>query len=400
MIDISIFGVTGYIGNFTLEILQKAKNYNVFFISGNQNVVKMKSIIHEFNPNFVYMFDNESNKLIEDYCLNQKTEVLKSISDIFELFKFQNKNHYFINSIIGINGIIPSIIAQKYKISCGIANKESILILGELLNDFDSKVFFPLDSEHYSLNKLIKNSNTNDIKKYFITASGGVGWDLNEEQLDNLTIDEILDHPNWDMGDKITIDSSTGLNKTFELIEAHHLFNITIDKVDIFVNRSSNIHSGIILIDNSFILDVSIPDMKLSISDYLKKCCGIYSYYVPDVLKPSESALNLLDMDYNKFKVLGFVKQQYCEYANLGTKIVLLNSLLRKQLTRKEIKFSNYNNLLINLIKKNELINGNFDNYNLSNYSNLNILYKEIITLLDNYLSKSNNQIKKLIKKG
>lgn len=173
-----------------------------------------------------------------------------------------------VNALVGFVGLVPTIHSLKNGYDVALANKESIVVGGELINSIlksSSVHLYPIDSEHVALAKCL-HGNESEVERLVLTASGGAFRELNREQLLNVTKEDALKHPSWQMGNKITIDCATMMNKGFELIEAHYLFNTPMDKIDILIHYESKIHSMVFLKDGSYLADIGPADMRLPIS--------------------------------------------------------------------------------------------------------------------------------------
>lgn len=208
------------------------------------------------------------------------------------------------NAITGIAGLKPTIWAIENRKNLMLANKESLVVGGELINRIavDNGVkIIPIDSEHNAIYRLVKN-NKNEVKKLIITASGGSFRNKKRDELSNITVKEALNHPNWSMGKKITIDSATMVNKGLEVIEAHYLFNIDYDRIETIIHPESIIHSMVEYFDNSVGAILYNPSMIIPIQDAI---LGVYSNTSVNPLDFSKlSSLNFIKMDYDRFPMI------------------------------------------------------------------------------------------------
>ena len=244
---ISIIGSTGSIGLSSFQIIDKKINYfKINVLSANKNFKLINKQIKKYRPNFFIIRDYATFKNIKKRFKKTKTKILNDFNKI----SLKKKNDITISAIPGIEGLSPTIsmISSSKKIL--IANKESIICGWNLIKKQALKnktKIIPVDSEHFSILKLLENHKKNQIKKFFITASGGPFLNYKKSQLNKIKPKEALKHPKWKMGKKITIDSSTLMNKIFELVEAQKLFNIPHDKIDILIHPESLIHAIVVL---------------------------------------------------------------------------------------------------------------------------------------------------------
>lgn len=357
---LSLFGATGTIGNLTFDIIDsiKKRKFELFLLTANENINKMIFLIKKYNPLYVFMFNKDSNlklkKLI--HTIKKKdgnalqTKIINDNEQLLSLFKKNKKNHVFINGIMGYNGLVPTLIAQKYGYRLGLANKESIIILGEIQKKI--KNIYPLDSEHFAIFKLLKSIKNEKVKTLIITSSGGRVHGISQEKIKKLKLEEILQHPTWSMGDKITIDSSTGMNKAFEVLEAHYLFNFPLKQIKVYINKNSNIHGIIITKDNTYYIQASSPDMHLSIYNFFSDIMNVKIDYNFNQIDFNSMNFVLKNVQYNKFKVLGYLYKNFNKIPNIGTKFIVLNDILLEKMINREIEFYQYNDLFFKIFKK------------------------------------------------
>ena len=238
---ISILGSTGSIGLTTLSIIdKKAKYFEINVLSANKNYRLICSQIKKYKPKLFVINDKRIYEKLKKKYKNI------NISNNFNFKSLNKKSDITITAIPGIAGLQPTLSIIKYSKKILIANKESIICGWELIRKESSKFktnIIPIDSEHFSILKLIKNRNLKEIKKIYITASGGPFLHYKKEHLKLITPEDAIKHPKWRMGKKISVDSSTLMNKVFELLEAQKLFNIPNDKIDILIHPNSLVHA-------------------------------------------------------------------------------------------------------------------------------------------------------------
>lgn len=270
MKNISILGVTGSIGTQTLDVIKsQPEDFKLFGVTGNNNFKKMIQIIEEFNPKYVCMMDKNANNIIKDYCHlnNLDIEVTEGMEGLIKVSTLP-EIEMVVTSIVGMVGLIPTLNAIKAKKDIALANKETLVVAGELVMKEAEKnqvKILPVDSEHGAIFQCLQGQDSHFINKLLLTASGGPFWGKSRNDLKNISPLDALKHPKWNMGKKVSIDSSTLMNKGLEVIEAHWLFNKDFDKIDVLIHPQSIIHSMIEFIDGSVIAQLGVTDMRLPI---------------------------------------------------------------------------------------------------------------------------------------
>ena len=304
MKKIGILGSTGSVGTQALEVVnQNPDKFKIIFLTANSNFKLLYSQIKKFKPKFVCINDEIGYKYLKNNL--SSLNVLNGNNGLMELCS--NKDcDIIINSITGYHGLEPTIKIIESGIDIALSNKESIVQAGHLVMELAkrNKVnIFPVDSEHSALWQCLLGENIKYLKKIILTASGGPFRNLPKEQFSQITKDQALNHPNWDMGEKITIDSATMMNKGFELIEAYWLFNISIEKIKIVVHPQSLIHSMIEFNDGSIKAQLSQPDMRLPIQ-YALTYPERYNIDGIDFSIEKFSSMTFEDVDMDKFKCI------------------------------------------------------------------------------------------------
>lgn len=270
MKNISILGATGSIGTQTLDVIRNSNNeINLVGITANSSVEKIKEIINEFNPKYIAMMDKASAENIKSYCKDNNLDI-KVYDGILGLEKIATLDEIdmVVTSVVGMIGLTPTIKAIEAKKDIALANKETLVVAGDLVmkkaKEYGVSIL-PVDSEHSAVFQSLSGYNNKDISKIILTASGGPFRGKKTEDLLNVTVNEALKHPKWNMGRKISIDSATLMNKGLEVIEAHHLFDCSYDNIEVVVHPQSIIHSMVEYSDASIIAQMGTPDMKLPI---------------------------------------------------------------------------------------------------------------------------------------
>ncbi len=268
MKKISIFGSTGSIGKNVIEVIRNSPDiFKIIALVARNDVKTLVNQALEIEPEYV-VIENEQHFLEVKLALKnlKKTEVLCGSSAILEIAKI--KCDLFISAIVGAAGMLPTLNAIKAGSNIALANKESLVCAGEFLMKEVQKQkvkILPIDSEHNAIFQIFENDNLDNIEDVVLTASGGPFFNSDKDFKD-ITIDEALKHPNWQMGAKISIDSATMMNKGLEMIEAFYLFPITKDQIKILVHPQSIIHGMVNYKDGSSLAMLSLPDMKVPIS--------------------------------------------------------------------------------------------------------------------------------------
>lgn len=304
---ISILGSTGSIGTQTLDVVREHKNdLKVCAITGNNNIDLLEKQIIEFSPDLCCVMNEENalmlkNKLSKDI----KTEILSGMDGLIAASEYY-KSEIIVTAVSGMIGLMPTVAAIKKGKTIALANKETLVTGGDyiinLAKEYNSLIL-PVDSEHSAIFQCLMGNNNKKINKIILTASGGPFRGKNLEYLQHVTLDDALKHPNWSMGRKITIDSSTLMNKGLEVIEAKFLFDVKPEQIDVVVHKESIMHSGIEFCDHSTIAQLGLPDMRVPIQ---------FALFYPDRIENSYKSLSLMDIgkltfekpDINVFKCL------------------------------------------------------------------------------------------------
>lgn len=266
MKNIVLLGASGSIGTQAVDVIkQHPELFNLIGISVNQNVDYVKELLTTFNSiKYVNLGDNCDASCLAnfDITITYGQPGLEQLASIDEA-------DYILNAVIGFAGLAPSVSAIKAQKTLGLANKETLVCAGDiimpLVEQYQAQLI-PIDSEHSAIFQALQGESYEDIKRLILTASGGSFRDLSKEELANVTLEQALSHPTWSMGAGITIDSATMFNKALEIIEAHHLFNVDYDHIDVLIHPQSIDHSMVEFIDGSCIGQLSFPDMRIPIA--------------------------------------------------------------------------------------------------------------------------------------
>ncbi len=270
MKNISILGVTGSIGTQALDIIRHRENgISLIGVTAHRNYEKLVDIIEEFSPKYVGITNDECYEKIKKYCEEHKKSIeLYCGHEALEKIATLDEIDTVLTSVVGIAGLKPTIKAIRAKKNIALANKETLVVAGDIVireaKENNVKIL-PVDSEHGAIFQCIKGNEKKDISKIIITASGGPFRGRMREELINITPEQALKHPKWNMGRKISIDSSTLVNKGLEVIEAHFLFGVDYDNIQVVVHPQSIIHSMVEYVDGSIIAQLGSTDMRLPI---------------------------------------------------------------------------------------------------------------------------------------
>lgn len=270
MKNITILGATGSIGTQTLEVLRREKeNFKLTAVSANTSVEKILEIVKEFNPKYVVMMNEKAYNEVNEFCLNnnKETKVLSGMDGLKFIVTLKEVD-IVVTSIVGMIGLEPTLKAIEAGKDIALANKETLVVGGELVTKLAKKnnvKILPVDSEHGAIFQCLQGNKNKDVSKIILTASGGPFRGRNIDDLKGVKVEDALNHPNWSMGKKISIDSATLMNKGLEVIEAKWLFDVDFDSIQVVVHPQSIVHSMVEYVDGSVIAQLATPDMKLPI---------------------------------------------------------------------------------------------------------------------------------------
>ncbi len=264
---ISVLGSTGSIGTQTLNVVDNNKDLEVLGLSGNSNIQLLEQQARKYRPKVVAVADEKNAALLKIALSDTPVRVAGGEEGLCEVSAL-NEIDTVVTSVVGIAGLVPTLFAIKNGKNIALANKETLVTAGDIVINEAKKQgvsILPVDSEHSAIFQCIGNHESQEVKKLIITASGGSQYGKTRDMLKDVTVKEALNHPNWDMGQKITVDSATLMNKGFEVIEAKWLYGVDYDDIEVLVHRQSIVHSMVEFCDNSVIAQLSVPDMRLAI---------------------------------------------------------------------------------------------------------------------------------------
>jgi len=365
MKKILILGSTGSIGTNALELIRNNReHYQVIGISGNKNIELLKKQIEEFKPTFIYVgTEQDALNLKKEYSFLK--EVYFGENGLAELSKNSDYD-IILTAVSGAIGIDATVEAIKREKRIALANKETMVSAGiyinKLLKEYPKAEIVPVDSEHSALFQSLQGFKKEDVKKLIITASGGTFRGKNLTYLENVTVEQALKHPNWSMGKKITIDSSTLVNKGLEVIEAHELFNIDYDDIKVVVHPQSIIHSMVEYVDGSIIAQMGVANMKTPI---------LYAFTYPE--KEFNSSINFLDLiknnnltfeeaDRKVFKGIDLAYRAGKTGDTMPTVFNASNEIAVELFMKKKIKFLDIYRIIEESMNSHQVVTLNIDN--------------------------------------
>ena len=349
---IAILGSTGSIGKNLLEIIKKDRTqFDIVLLTTNQNYGDLLKQVKTFKVKNIIVKNEKCFQIIKKKKL-KGINIFKDYTSFNKIFK--NRIDYVMSSISGMEGLLPTLKIIKYTKKIAIANKESIicawnLIQKELLQN--KTKFIPVDSEHFSLWYSLQNIKQSEIEKVYLTASGGPLLKITKPNLNNFKLSQALKHPTWNMGNKISIDSCTMMNKVFEVIEAKHLFNIPYEKISILTHPDSYIHA-IVKFKNGLIkIMAHDTTMKIPIFNSIKSKNEI-SIKTNNINLKKLNYLNLNEVNYKFFPVVNILKKLPKKISLYETVIVTINDYLVSLFLNKKISYKQLQDLIIKFVKK------------------------------------------------
>jgi len=339
---ISILGSTGSIGVNTLKVVKHLKDqFEVINLSCNQNIDLLIDQIKTFQPKAVSVLNSKSYYKLKNKLKNSNIEILKGREGLLEISS-RNNIDLLMNGLVGAAGMKPTLNAINQGIDVALSNKESLVMAGSIIKKAMKKSganLFPVDSEHSAIWQCLIGEDTRDIRRLILTGSGGPFRTRALQTFNDISLKEALNHPNWDMGRKISIDSATMMNKGFELIEAYWLFDLPLDKIDIVVHPQSIIHSMVEFKDSSIKAQLGVPDMKVPIQ---------YALTYPRHVEAPWERLNFFDCkdlsfqkpDYERFPCISLALESLDRLGTSGTALNVSNDYTVSRFLNNEIKFT------------------------------------------------------------
>jgi len=358
MKKVTILGSTGSIGQNALSVIDNFNDqFRVVGLSANKNSKLLVEQVKKHQPKFVSIVDRNSADFVEEKLSSFDVKILKGREGLLELASYENID-LLLNALVGSAGMEPTISAIRSKVDVALSNKESLVMAGSIINDSairNGVKIFPVDSEHSAIWQCLIGEDNNEINKIILTGSGGPFRKTPIKEFNTITPEQALKHPNWDMGNKITIDSATMMNKGLEVIEAYWLFNLPTEKIEIVIHPQSIIHSMVEFKDKSIKAQLGLPDMKIPIQYAL-------TY-------PSHHKANWKELDLTEIHSLTFEKPDFKKFPCMklafdvldagGTAPAVLNVANEQAVYKflnKEISFNEIPKIIEMACEKHELV--------------------------------------------
>ena len=382
---IAILGSTGSIGKTLIEIIKKdKKNFEVILLTAHKNykeilkqakILQVKNLIITDKKSYLNLSKNKLGKI----------KIYNNYDSFNKIFK--KKIDYVMSSISGINGLVPTIKIIKFTKKIAIANKEAIIcgwhLIKKDLKRFNTS-FIPVDSEHFSIFYSLQGNKISNVNKIYLTASGGPLINTPRNKFKDIKISEAINHPNWKMGKKISVDSATMMNKVFEIIEAKKIFNIKYEALDILVHPSSYVHAIIKFNDGMVKIIAHDTNMRIPIFNSLYE--NQNKKIKTDKLNLKKlNLLNLKKVDLNKFPSIKIIKKLKNKESSLETVIVLANDILVNHFLLKKIYFTDITKFLQKLISMKKF--KNYSNNKLDNINSIVLLNNQIRTTINKMIA-------------
>ncbi len=350
--SICLLGASGNIGNQSIDCINNRKDeFLIKAISIGDNIA--------FLENFLI-----NNNEIKFVCLKNYNDFLLFKGRYSSINFYYGKDglnkiigesncDYVINALSGFSGVFPTLTALKLKKTLLLANKESLVVAGEIIekiiNQNNLKIY-PIDSEHAAVTKCLKNVKKDDLKNIYLTCSGGPFFNKNIEDLKKVTLKDALNHPTYKMGKKITIDSSTLMNKAFEIVEAYYLFKVNPNQIKVVIDRNSYVHSFIETKSNHFKLSVGKPDMHVQIND----CLSLFETNLNEFNDTEIDTINnykFYDVDYKTFNLINLGYEIINKKGNLGLIVNAANEVAVEAFLKNKIKYFDINSIIDKILK-------------------------------------------------
>lgn len=340
MKKIAILGSTGSIGTQTLEVVRENKDIEVLGLAAGKNIELLEQQIREFHPVCVAVWNEGKAEELKVKIADTATRVVTGMEGLIEIATLE-KTEILVTAIVGMIGLRPTIAAIQAGKDIALANKETMVTAGHLImpmaKEYNVRIL-PVDSEHSAIFQSLQGNKGNPIHKILLTASGGPFRGKKEEDLLNIRVEDALKHPNWSMGQKITIDSSTMVNKGLEVIEAKWLFDVNVDQIQVVVQPQSVIHSMVEYEDGAVMAQLGTPDMKLPIQ---------YALYYPERRYLPGDRLDFWEMgkldfekpDMETFYGLKLAYKAGREGGSLPTVLNAANELAVSKFLKREVKY-------------------------------------------------------------
>lgn len=354
---ISILGSTGSIGTQTLDVVRKNKDLQVVALAAGNNVAKLVEQAREFNPQMVCIGNPAHEKELRTELKDTNIQIVSGKDGLIEAAVIKSAD-IVVTAVVGMMGIIPTIEAIKAKKDIALANKETLVTAGHIIMGLarDNGVhIYPVDSEHSAIFQSLNGEYRKEVKKILLTASGGPFRGRTIEEMKDVTVEDALNHPNWSMGKKITIDSATMVNKGLEVMEAQWLFNVPATDVQVVIQPQSVIHSMVEFVDGGIMAQLGSPDMRLPIQYAL-----YYPHRRPLDTKPVDffalQQITFQAPDFTNFKGLKLAYDAAAKGGNIPTAFNAANELAVSKFLSRKIKFLDIPDIIENAMQETAFI--------------------------------------------
>lgn len=354
---ISLLGATGSIGIQTIDILtSNPDKFELVSFAAGMNIDKVREIALAFQPHMVSVIRQEdAERLAVEF---PSIKFVYGDEGLVEVAAHTGAD-ILVNAVIGSVGLRPTLEAIRSGVTIAIANKETLVAAGDIVMAEARKLnvpLLPVDSEHSALFQSLNGENPKQIAKLILTASGGSFRNLTRDELSDVTVEEALAHPNWSMGNKLTIDSATMMNKGLEVIEAHHLFNVPYDQIDVLLHRESIIHSMVEFEDTSVMAQLGSPDMRVPIQYALTYPARIPMQNANRLRLEEIGKLHFEKMDFTRFKALALAYDAGREGGTMPTAMNAANEIAVNLFMNGKIPFLEIENIIERVMESHQTI--------------------------------------------
>ncbi|MBP7347955.1 MAG: 1-deoxy-D-xylulose-5-phosphate reductoisomerase [Butyrivibrio sp.] len=354
---IILLGSTGSIGTQTLDVVRNNAELEIIGLAANRNVSLLEQQIREFHPQYAAMFDPAAAQELKVKVADLPVKVYAGMEGLMELVTVSQADTV-LTAVVGMIGIRPTIAAIKSGKDIALANKETLVTAGHLIMPLaaEHKVkILPVDSEHSAIFQSLNGEPQRKLEKILLTASGGPFRGMSRQQLESITVKEALNHPNWSMGPKVTIDSASLVNKGLEVMEARWLFDVRLDQIQVVVQPQSIIHSMVQYCDGAVIAQLGIPDMKLPIQ---------YALFYPDRMPMTEERLDFWKLgsitfekpDTDTFKGLDLAYQAARVGGSMPTVLNAANEMAVQHFLSGKIRFLEIYDMILDAMEHHQTI--------------------------------------------
>ena len=350
---ICILGSTGSIGTQTLDVISRFPDlFKVNYLSTHSNIKLLEEQCEKFNPQGVVIYEDRAYNEFAAKT-NYKGKIFKDDAGLIEIAS-DIDNDLVVSALVGFSGVKPTLSAIKNGNHIALANKETLVSAGKLIIETAQKNninIFPIDSEHSAIFQCLLGEKIESVEKIILTASGGPFFHTPKEKLMNIKAEDALKHPTWSMGNKVTIDSATMMNKGFEAIEAHWLFGLKMEQINVLVHPQSIIHSMVQYKDGSIKAQLSVPDMRIPISFALTYPERL-EYDFPKIDFTKLSRLDFFEPDFQKFPCLEIAYKAIEKGGNLPTIVNAANEIVVAAFCNNLVGFMDIHEYIIKAMEK------------------------------------------------